>query len=690
MKYRINLITGLLLSVSVSIMAMNQPDIEKIILITSDNKKVNISRQALPLLGYVHNIIESPISTEQLEHEQKITVPTTSDILKKIVAISERVIKLSPRYDNKYRDKEVWPIIQQELDVPDSVFIFMENKHAYPIDFMVKTLQTADYFLLPESIINGIARIVVCRNPKKVRQMLKRNINIPKNVYPLLEKHLILSQYDYEEQNIADLIDDYLVKQKDVKKIITQKTLYKQNDGTYELRLRCKNLTSLDGIKKMMDIIGDRVTQITKINFAHNELTCLSKNIGQFIHLKNLILKNNNLTSMPKEIKNLTNLQDLDLAANKINKFPKNICALINLKTINLAHNEIPSEKFPDEIKNLTNLQNLDLKWNGLKKFPQNIVMIVSLKNLDLYGNYITSIPKKIDNLTNLQNLRLNDNTALSDHHLTHLPENIGTLKNLEIFAIRGSNKLTKLPKTFWNLDKLYHLTIDKSNITSIPEDIGNLFNLKYLRFEDSNITNLPEKMKKLTNLTTLELDNNKFTFFPPVITKLKKIEYLSLADNKITEIHKNIGALKKLKKLFLAKNKLTTLPNQMKKLTDLTTFDLSHNSCVDFPNIIGKLTSLKVLIMGYNKLKSIPPIIGNLKQLRGLDISGNNLSSLPKELKKLNNLKVLQVVCENKLDNLSFINKHCTQLELLECYEDKYRIGNNAGCIYEEVFNDY
>ena len=63
---------------------------------------------------------------------------------------------------------------------------------------------------------------------------------------------------------------------------------------------------------------------------------------------------------------------------------------------------------------------------------------------------------------------------------LTHLPESIGDLANLEVLNL-ADNKIVEIPTRFGCLDKLLKLNLDGNQLTVIPSCMGNLRTLSDL-----------------------------------------------------------------------------------------------------------------------------------------------------------------------------------------------------------------
>ena len=103
---------------------------------------------------------------------------------------------------------------------------------------------------------------------------------------------------------------------------------------------------------------------ITSIyNLSTNSLISIPTEIGELVHVKNILLNDNRLISIPREICNLINLCNLHLYNNKLIELPKEIGNLINLQKFYCHNNKLT--KLPKEIGNLINLQKFIILYDN-------------------------------------------------------------------------------------------------------------------------------------------------------------------------------------------------------------------------------------------------------------------------------------------------------------------------------------
>ncbi|ESR40316.1 hypothetical protein CICLE_v100269281mg, partial [Citrus x clementina] len=138
------------------------------------------------------------------------------------------------------------------------------------------------------------------------------------------------------------------------------------------------------------------------------------------------------------------------------------------------------------------------------------------------------------------------------------LPACFSNLTSLRIVSL-GSNKLTSVPLTFWNLKDILNLNFSSNFLTSpLPLEIGNLKVLIGIDFSMNNFSGV----------------------IPTEIGGLKNLEYLFLGYNRLQgSIPDSFGDLISLKFLNLSNNNLSgAIPASLEKLSYLENLNLSFN----------------------------------------------------------------------------------------------------------------
>ncbi len=186
------------------------------------------------------------------------------------------------------------------------------------------------------------------------------------------------------------------------------------------------------------------------------------------------------------------------------------------------------------------------------------------------------------------------------------------------------SNFRSKAPKK---------LNLSLTKLTHLPNEIGNLKNLTKLNLAASLITSLPASIGELQALQELNLSFTKLTHLPNEIGNLKNLTELELAASMITSLPASIGELQALQELNLRSPKLTHLPNEIGNLKNLTKLNLACSRITSLPASIGELQALQELDLEYAKLAHVPNEIGIFKNLTKLKLAGS-MPKLPYSIK--------------------------------------------------------
>ncbi|KAJ0682254.1 putative P-loop containing nucleoside triphosphate hydrolase, leucine-rich repeat domain superfamily [Helianthus annuus] len=237
------------------------------------------------------------------------------------------------------------------------------------------------------------------------------------------------------------------------------------------------------------------------------------------------------------------------------------------------------------------------------------------LRVLCLSGFCISEVPESIGALRPLRYL------SLSQTEITHLPENVCNLYNLETLILFGCRSLAKLPNNFLKLKKLRHLDIrDTPLLGQMPlgiEELKSLQTLSKIVIEGKSGFEIA-KVKEFKNLC------GKFS-----IVGLDKVENAihareaNFSQKRLSELElvwsdEPYGSRNEV----LEKEVLTELKPSNDKLIQLK---IRSYGGLEFPNWIGDSLFLHlkhVSISGCEKCTYLPPL-GQLPLLKELFIEG-------------------------------------------------------------------
>ena len=301
--------------------------------------------------------------------------------------------------------------------------------------------------------------------------------------------------------------------------------------------------------------------------------------------IKQLGLYEPNYASIEK-IDCFVNLEELCIRFFQDEELPDSIWELKKLKLLKLEQCEI--SKLSASIKNLSNLEYLNLSCK-IKNLPKEVSLLKNLKRLNLKRSYLL---KKIVKLPeNLQELILdNENFTLNDDVL-----NLPNLTKLEII----NTKITKLPDSIVNCEKLYHLYID-TNIKDfeLSSQIGVLSKLDYLELSGLGIKNINFEFTNLKNLKEIMIFNTNITKIPDSICECFKLKDLTITESPITELPINIGQLTALSKLNLECTNIEKLRRSVSSLKKLRYLYIPEG--VKLPSIFEEMENKGILNVDY------------------------------------------------------------------------------------------
>lgn len=179
------------------------------------------------------------------------------------------------------------------------------------------------------------------------------------------------------------------------------------------------------------------------LDFSENHFTQLPKEIGVFIHLKQLNLESNRLICIPEDIGNLVKLEILNISNNQLTSLPASLAKLNHLKQVQVTDNLLTI--FPTMLCSLKHLDFLDLSRNKISEILDGIENLY-VTELVLNQNQIRSISSEIARCPRLKTLRLEENCL----QLSAVPPAILNQSSISMIALEGN--LFEM-KEFMNLE---------------------------------------------------------------------------------------------------------------------------------------------------------------------------------------------------------------------------------------------
>ncbi|XP_059310733.1 receptor-like protein EIX2 [Lycium ferocissimum] len=309
---------------------------------------------------------------------------------------------------------------------------------------------------------------------------------------------------------------------------------------------------------------------------------------------------------------------DLSLATNWLEAFNK-LPSLVTLILVNSSLHYLPYS-FPNW--NMTNLSHLDLSGNNFvdSVLPKWLSNATTLETLDIG---ITNIEGPISNvewgkLCILQVLYLSHNKISGD--ISQVVEGLSSCSNTTLLYLGlCDNQLTgQLPNSLGHLKKLRIFAICFNPISStIPTTIEHLSGLEVLDLGHNQLKGaLPESIFNFSELTELRLTTNALEG--------------NLSQNHFARLHQ-------LKKLSLSCGKSFAVNLTNDWVPPFSLIEIELRSCSlgpNFPTWLETQKQLEVVILSSDSISDpIPPWLWNLcSQLQYLDLSDNQIGgSLPR-----------------------------------------------------------
>ncbi|KAK7508432.1 hypothetical protein BaRGS_00000671 [Batillaria attramentaria] len=125
---------------------------------------------------------------------------------------------------------------------------------------------------------------------------------------------------------------------------------------------------------------------VAELNLGFNKITSLSSDIGLFLKLAFLDLRNNGLSSLPNEMCSLQCLRELVLSYNRFAEVPRVVYELRKLEILFINDNQVSTIDAAG-FQRLPVLATLDLQNNNISQVPPELGNCVSIKSLQLGGN---------------------------------------------------------------------------------------------------------------------------------------------------------------------------------------------------------------------------------------------------------------------------------------------------------------
>ncbi|MEL6938223.1 MAG: leucine-rich repeat-containing protein kinase family protein [Cyanobacteria bacterium J06598_1] len=146
---------------------------------------------------------------------------------------------------------------------------------------------------------------------------------------------------------------------------------------------------------------------------------------------------------------------------------------------------------------------------------------------------------------------------------------------------------------------------------------------LTFLNLSNNRLTQLPPSFAQLQKLEIVFFNNNSFESFPIVLAQCPQLSMVSFKNNAIRSVSPQ-ALSSHLRWLILTNNQLSTLPPTVGKLHRLQKFMLAGNQLESVPPALENCQNLELIRLSANRLKALPKWLLDLPKLSWIAYAGN------------------------------------------------------------------
>jgi Leucine-rich repeat (LRR) protein len=388
--------------------------------------------------------------------------------------------------------------------------------------------------------------------------------------------------------------------------------------------IKTLNLENCNISHRLTDRIWD-LTTLETLNLSHNSITSVSSKIQYLIKIHELNFSHNKLFKLPKQIEDLTLLKKFRASHNCFQSFTGFLWKCMKLEELDFSFNEF--ERLPITVGNLELLK-------ATKQWEVGIGVLKNLKILNLQGNLFNEWPEQLDRNSKLLDMNMSQN------FLTMIPPLISKNVNLQVLDL-SNNLIRELPTELYYLP-IKRLILNNNCLEDLPV-------LVLPKATDGSITNHGKNGLsgiKMSHIVEVNLSYNKLSSLDFRVGLFEKAKKFFATDNNISTIHQNIGLLTDLRELNIARNKIDGESIVgVGKCSALTKLNFSYN-CVDrLPDTFSSLRGLTQLRASDNLIKSLPDrLFANFPGLHTMELHNNQIEVLPMSMFAMRKIVTLDI----------------------------------------------
>jgi Leucine-rich repeat (LRR) protein len=247
-------------------------------------------------------------------------------------------------------------------------------------------------------------------------------------------------------------------------------------------------------------------------------------------NVSELIISADNLQELPDDFSGFTNLESLNLRAENLTMLPASINDLKALSSLWISASNLAAFPFPED-NALPNLVRLFLRSNVLTTLSNDVANYSNLQILLLRCKKLQGLPDSLNQLTKLYSFDFTGNQVIS-----HFPEVIGSLEQVEYLWINSNDSLVSLPDTLNNMTNLKQISIKSNpNLAFLPSSVNQLTALSSFHVQYNAIKSLPADLGLFQNLTSIYLYSNQIEDLPLTLDANDTLKYFHAYSNNLT-----------------------------------------------------------------------------------------------------------------------------------------------------------
>ncbi|XP_033751315.1 leucine-rich repeat-containing G-protein coupled receptor 4-like [Pecten maximus] len=376
---------------------------------------------------------------------------------------------------------------------------------------------------------------------------------------------------------------------------LTRVPEFSKSDGLWDLYIKNNNIHNLtdDDFQKI---------QIEYLDLSNNSLSAVSDNAFRGLEnsLKTLHIETNHLEGIPKAVMSLSNISSLKIQQNPITHLDENVMKSL-AKTLMTFH----------------------FGFEGMVTWPSS-VQILNLFELGIYNLPLEELPETAFRNLNISWLYLNS------MKLTKLPSSFGDLEKLFFLSFNTDKELTSngVPSSlFEGLKGLNDLQIINSKLTALPDIFHYITGLFQLEINSVPIREFTSNMlPENSNITIANFNDTLFDEVPSAISEMKQLSVLSLNYNNITTIRsEDFAGLTKLRYISISNAPLKNVSmDAFQTLSSLAYIALDNTALTTVPRAIENV-KFDILSLFGNKLICTCESMGWMKNWSGASRIGIN-----------------------------------------------------------------